>query len=115
MKEVIILTIISGLAFLTFLVTLILGLTKKNKKLKLTALLAFIVFIGFAGWTGYEVISKTYNKVADTFKMRTSDEIYDALFDKRKTDICQVSKVLLNMSKQEASMWANCNSNYYKK
>jgi hypothetical protein len=80
MKELLILIIISGLSFLTFLVTLILGLTRKNKKLKLTALLLFMVFIDLAGWTGYKLVSKTYNKVADTFKMRTGNEIYDALF-----------------------------------
>lgn len=90
MKEVIILTIISGLAFLVFLVTLILGLTKKNKQLKLTALFVFLAFIGMAGWTGYKVVSKTYNKVANIFKMRTGDEIYDALFEKRKTDCVKI-------------------------
>ena len=52
MKEIIILTIVSGLAFLLFLVTLILGLTKKNKKLKLTALFLFFTFIGLTAWTG---------------------------------------------------------------
>lgn len=90
MKEVIILTIVSGLVFLTFLATLILGFTKKNKKLKLISLIVFFAFIVSAGWTGYKVVSKTYNKVADTFKMRTGDEIYDALFDKRKTDCVKI-------------------------
>jgi len=90
MKEVIILTIISGLIFLTFLVTLILGFTKKNKKLKLSSLFVFVAFIVCASWTGYKIASKTYNKVSDTFKMRTGDEIYDALFDKGKTDCVEV-------------------------
>ncbi|MEO2051498.1 MAG: hypothetical protein ABGX00_07005 [Allomuricauda sp.] len=90
MKVVIILIIISGLVFLTFLVTLILGFTKKNKKLKLTSWFVFFAFIGCAGWTGYKIVSKTYNKVADTFKMRTGDEIYNALFDKRKTDCVEI-------------------------
>jgi hypothetical protein len=84
MKEVIILTIITGLVFLTFVVTLILGFTKKNKKLKLTSLIVFFAFISSSGWTGYKAVSKAYNKVTDTFKVRTGDEIYDALFDKRK-------------------------------
>lgn len=90
MKEVIILTIITGLVFLTFLVTLILGFTKKKKKLKLTSLFLFFAFIGCAGSTGYKIVSKTYNKVADTFKMRTGDEIYDALFEKRKTNCVKI-------------------------
>ena len=90
MKEVIILAIISGFVFLTFLVTLILGFTKKKKKLKLTSLFVFFTFIGCVGWTGYKIVSKTYNKVADTFRMRTGEEIYDALFDKRKTDCVKI-------------------------
>jgi len=63
MKEVIILTIVSGLVFLTFLVTLILGFIKKNKKLKLISLIVFLAFIVSAGWTGYKVVSKTYKKL----------------------------------------------------
>ncbi|POS00544.1 hypothetical protein Q361_1682 [Flavobacterium croceum DSM 17960] len=90
MKELIILTVISGLAFLLFLVTLILGLTKKNKKLKLTSLLLFFAFIGLTAWTGFKFVSKTYNKVTETLRPRTGDEIYDALFDKRKTDCIKI-------------------------
>ena len=90
MRVLIILIIISGLAFFTSLVTLVLGLTKKNKKLKLTALFAFLVFIGVIYWTGCMIINKTYYKVTDTFKMRTGDEIYNALFDKRKTDCIKI-------------------------
>lgn len=90
MKEVIILTILTGLVFLTFLVTIILGFSKKNKKLKLTSLFVFFAFIVCVGWTGYKIMNKTYNKVADTFKIRTGDEIYDALFDKRKTDCVEI-------------------------
>lgn len=90
MKELIILTIISGLAFLVFLVTLILGFTKKNKKLKLTSLLIFFAFIGLTAWTGFKFVSKTYNKVAETLRPRTGDEIYDALFDKRQTDCIKI-------------------------
>ena len=90
MKEVIFFTTISGLVLLTFLVTLILGFTKRNNKLKLTSFFIFFAFILSAGWTGYKIVSKTYNKVADTFQMRTGDEIYDALFDKRKTDCVKI-------------------------
>lgn len=90
MKELIILTVISGFAFLLFLVTFILGLTKKNKKLKLSALFLFFAFIGLTVWTGFKFVSKTYNKVAETFRPRTGDEIYDALFDKRQTDCIKI-------------------------
>ncbi len=90
MKEVLFLTIISGLIFIIFLVIIILGFTKKNKKLKLISLFVFLVFIGCTAWTGFKILNKTYNKVADTFKMRSGDEIYDALFDKRKTDCVKI-------------------------
>jgi hypothetical protein len=90
MKEIIILTIISGLAFLLFLVILILRLTKKNKKLKLTALILFLAFIGFTSWTAFSFISKTDSKVTETLRPRTGDEIYDALFDKRQTNCIKI-------------------------
>ncbi|UII19576.1 hypothetical protein [Fulvivirga ligni] len=90
MKEVIIAVVISGLVFLTFLVTLVLGFTNKNKNLKLTSWLLFLAFIGCCSWTGYKIVSKTYNRVVETFEMRTGDEIYDALFDQRETDCIEI-------------------------
>jgi energy-coupling factor transporter transmembrane protein EcfT len=90
MKELIVLTIILGLAFFLFIVTLISGLKKKNKKLKLTSLLLFFAFIGLTAWTGFKFVSKTYNKVTETLRPRTGDEIYDALFGKRKTNCIKI-------------------------
>ena len=90
MKELILFTVISGLAFLLFLVTLILGFTKKNKQLKLASLLLFFVFIVLTAWTSFKFISKTYNTLTETFRPRTGDEIYDALFDKRQTDCIKI-------------------------
>jgi hypothetical protein len=90
MKELIILTVISGITFLIFLVALILGLTKKNKKLKLTSLILFIAFISLTAWTGFKFVRKTYNKVTETLRPRTGEEIYDALFDKRQTDCVKI-------------------------
>jgi len=90
MKELIILTVISGLIFLLFIVTLIVSFAKKNKKLKLTSLLLFFAFIGLTAWTGFKFVNKTYNKVTETFRPRTGDEIYDALFDKRQTDCVKI-------------------------
>jgi competence protein ComGF len=79
MNELIKFIVISGLILLLFLVTLILGITKKNKKLKLTSLIIFFVFMCMAVWTGFKFLSKTYNKVTETLRPRTGDEIYDAL------------------------------------
>lgn len=90
MKELIILTVISGFTFLVFLVTLILGFMRKNKKLKLTSLLLFFAFIGLTAWTGFKFVSKTYNKVTETLRPRTGDEIYEALFDKGKIDCIKI-------------------------
>jgi hypothetical protein len=90
MKEIFLLTLILGLTFLAFGVTLGLVFIKRNRNLKLTSLLLFITFIGLASWTGYKVIIKSYHKVGDKLKPRTGDEIYDALFDKRKTDCVKI-------------------------
>lgn len=43
-----------------------------------------------AGWTGYKFLTKSYNKVANTLKPRTGNEIYDALFGKRKYECVKV-------------------------
>ncbi len=90
MKEIIILTVITGLTFFIFIVTLIFGLIKRNKKLKVTSFFTFGLFICLASWTVFSFATKSYNKVADTVRPRTGDEIYDALFDKRKSDCVKV-------------------------
>lgn len=90
MKEVIILTIISGVSFLFFLVILILGITKKDKKLKRSALLFFSAFIGLTSWTVFKIVHKSYSKVTEALRPRTGNEIYDALFGKRQTDCINI-------------------------
>lgn len=90
MRELIISTVISGLSFLIFLVTLVLGFTRKNKNIKLTALFFFLAFIGLTIWTYFRFVSKIYNKVTETLRPGTGDEIYEALFDKRQTDCIKI-------------------------
>lgn len=90
MKEIISLAVITGLIFLAVLLTLIFGFIKKSKHLKLLSLFTFIVFLVMAGWTGYKFLTKSYNKVANTLKPRTGNEIYDALFGKRKYECVKV-------------------------
>lgn len=90
MKELIALAIFSGLLFLLFLVTLIISLVWKKKPLKLTALFLFFSFICLTGWTVYKFVSKSYNKVTQSLKPRTGDEIYNALFNKRQTNCVKV-------------------------
>lgn len=90
MKEIIILAIISGLVFIIFLVTLIVGLTRKNNKFILPTIFLFVTFIGFAACTGFKFVSKTYNKITETLKPRTGDEIYVALFGKQQTPCVKI-------------------------
>ena len=90
MKELIILTVISGLVFIIFLVILIISLTRKNKKFILPSISMFVAFGGLTGWTGFKFVSKSYNKVTEILKPRTGDEIYDALFGKRQTDCVKI-------------------------
>lgn len=90
MKDIIVLTVITILIFLSFGLFLLLGTIRKNKRLVLTSTLAFVGFLCFASLTVYKFVTKSYNKVADTLKPRSGDEIYDALFDKRKTDCVKV-------------------------
>ena len=83
MKEITILTIISGLEFLVFVAMLVLGLRRQNVKLKAAALVLFLIFIGLVGWTGFRVVGKSYNKAKGAFRARTGEEIYEALFEEK--------------------------------
>jgi len=65
------------------MLTLVIGISKKNKVLRIVSFVIFIGFFPVAGTTGYKLINKSYNKVANAFKPRTGDEIYDALFGPR--------------------------------
>jgi hypothetical protein len=90
MKEIVVLTIISGFSFLCFIVSLIFGLTKKNKRLKWNALFLLVVFICLAGFTVFKFVTKSYNTMVEILKPRTGDEIYDALFGRRQTDCVKI-------------------------
>lgn len=90
MKEIIVLTVITGMTFLVFGLFFFRGIFRQNKKHLLTSVFAFIVFLGFAGWTGFKFVTKSYSKVADTLRPRNGDEIYDALFGKRQTSCVKV-------------------------
>ena len=90
MKEITILIVIIGLTLLVFGLFLLFGIFRKNRKLLLTSVFAFIIFLGFAGWTGFKFVTKSYTRVTDTLRPRNGDEIYDALFGKRKTNCVKV-------------------------
>jgi len=90
MKEIIQLTLISGLTFLIFLVMLILGFAQKNKPLKLISVFVFLAFIGLSCFTVIKFLTKSYNKVTGLVKPRTGEEIYKALFGNTKTDCVKI-------------------------
>lgn len=90
MKQLIILSVITGLAFLLFMVVLILGVVKKDKTMQIISIVLFISFVASGGYTAYCFASKAYHKVDETLKPRTGDQIYDALFDKRQYDCVKV-------------------------
>lgn len=84
MKEIITLSIISGLTFIGFAIALFLGILKKSKKLVIIAVGIFVLFVGIGSWTGYKFFNKSYNTITNMFKPRTGEEIYTALFGKPK-------------------------------
>jgi hypothetical protein len=86
MKEFIFLTSLSGITFLLVLIAFVAGLAKKNKRLKLTSFILFLVFLCLTCWTIFTFVDKSYQHVKESFRPRTGDEIYDALFGKRQSD-----------------------------
>jgi flagellar basal body-associated protein FliL len=90
MKEIITLIIVSALLFLAFIISAILGFTKKSSILKSASLIVLLAFLVCAVWTGYKMANKTYSKVAQAFKPRTGDEIYEALYGKRQTNCVNI-------------------------
>ena len=86
MKELVLSTILSGIAFLLFLIAFVVGLTKKNKRLTLIAIALFLVFLCLTCWTVFTFINKSYRHVKESFKPRTGYEIYDSLFGKRQSN-----------------------------
>lgn len=90
MKELIIYGILSFLTLISCIAVGLFGFIKESQKLKLTSLFLLIIGVASSAWTAYSIINKTSDKLADTFKPRTGDEIYDALFKKRETDCVEV-------------------------
>jgi len=92
MKEILLLTIISGLLFIGFLTILIVGLIKKKRKFVFIAIVILFFSICSGGWTTYLFVSKSYDRVTNIFKPRTGEEIYTALFGKTGNKCVKVLK-----------------------
>lgn len=53
--------------------------------------MTLLLFIGLATWTGYRIISKSVNKLTQTLKPRTGEEIYEALFGQDESRCVKVT------------------------
>jgi hypothetical protein len=69
---------------------MIIGLIKKRKKMIITSIFIFVVFLGLAVWTGLTIVRKSINKITETSKPRTGEEIYIALFGKSENNCVKI-------------------------
>ncbi|MFT3912074.1 MAG: hypothetical protein QM737_21795 [Ferruginibacter sp.] len=90
MHAIIVMSVFSAVLFVVFMVTLIIGIIKKNKKTIFISLAIFILFGGVAAWTGFQFARKSYNRISETFKPRTGEEIYTALFGQPQSNCLKV-------------------------
>lgn len=90
MAEIFILGILSILLFIGFLITLILGLVMKNRNLVIAGVFCLVIFFITGGLAFYKTAIKVRAKVTETFKPRSGDEIYAALFGKPDTACVQI-------------------------
>jgi len=82
MKLIVTGLIVSAFLFVCFFALLLLGLIKKRRKLILISLGILLLFITTTAWTGYNFLSKSYHKIASSFKPVTGEELYTVLFGK---------------------------------
>lgn len=80
MKELFPLIITAGIVFIFFLVSIVLGMTTKKKIFTIISVIALCGFLGLAAWTGYQALLTSVNKLTQTLRPRTGEEIYNALF-----------------------------------
>lgn len=90
MKNLLVLLVAAGVSLLFAIGIAVGGLSKKSWKLLVLATLALASSGGFAGWAGYVALHKAKNRVVNTFRPRTGDEIYVGLFGRGKVACTQV-------------------------
>jgi hypothetical protein len=91
MREILILTIITGVFFISFIAILVLGLLKKKRKLIIASVTVLFCSVGLASWTGYTFLKKSINKVTGALKPRSGEEIYKALFGQDESGCVRVT------------------------
>lgn len=82
MKEIIYLWLVSALFLVGFISCLIVYFIRKNNVYIKISFVFLVILVLIGGYSGYKFASKSYNKIAATFKPRTGLEIYIALFGK---------------------------------
>jgi hypothetical protein len=84
MRELTLLVLAAIFSFLLFVGAAVGGGLKKNKRkwLLASAALAFATCGGLIGRASYILLHKAKNKIVNTLKLRTGNEIYEALFGK---------------------------------
>jgi hypothetical protein len=83
--------IISAVLFILFITLLIAGVMKRSRKILLIGTpLFFILFLMATAYTSYKVFHKAYNKISGTYKLRTGEEIYVAIFGKASPDCLKI-------------------------
>src|SRR5438552_19163555 len=80
MKQILLSTIISGLLFIGFLTILVIGLIRKKRRFVFISIAVLFFSICSGSLTAYLFVSKSYNRITNTLKPRTGQEIYVALF-----------------------------------
>jgi hypothetical protein len=89
MQLIILLGIIALFLFIASIVFFLIAFSKKKMPLFYLALILSFLGLGTGIYTGYVFIQKSYNRISASFKQRTGDEIYAALFD-GKPNKCSV-------------------------
>ncbi len=86
MKELLILTTLTGVLVITFLVILVWGIFRRKKKFIALIGIHFLLLAGVAGYTSYKWVVKSYRGVKEMIRPRTGEEIYAALFHLPQSD-----------------------------
>jgi hypothetical protein len=81
MQDIIILGIATLILFVGSVIFFLIAITKKIMPLFYLALLLLFVGVGTGLFASYKFFYKSYVKISDSFKPRSGEEIYAALFD----------------------------------
>jgi hypothetical protein len=104
MREILYGVLFAAAAFVAGVVLIAFGVSKKKNFLIVASLVCFLLAVISGGTTGYRFVSKSYQKVSDTyreskrvygalgdaFRLRTGTEIYTALFGPQTSECVEV-------------------------